>query len=49
MSMYDKSHYNIVISIQIIKINEKKKDEGKWQEHEQNGKSKSFPISNYFV
>ena len=25
MSMYDKSHYNIVISLQVIKINEKKK------------------------
>ena len=25
MSMYDKNHYNIVISLQLIKINEKKK------------------------
>ena len=25
MSMYDKNHYNIVISLQIIKINVKKK------------------------
>ena len=25
MSMYDKTHYNIVISLQLIKINEKKK------------------------
>ena len=24
MSMYDKTHYNIVISLQLIKINEKK-------------------------
>ena len=24
MSMYDKNHYNIVISLQLIKINEKK-------------------------
>ena len=24
MSMYDKNHYNIVISFQLIKINEKK-------------------------
>ena len=28
MSMYDKSHYNIVISLQLIKINEKKKESG---------------------
>ena len=27
MSMYDKNHYNIVISLQLIKINEKKKIE----------------------
>ena len=26
MSMYDKTHYNIVISFQLIKINEKKKE-----------------------
>ena len=26
MSMYDKNHYNIVISLQLIKINGKKKD-----------------------
>ena len=26
MSMYDKNHYNIVISLQLIKISEKKKD-----------------------
>ena len=25
MSMYDKTHYNTVISLQLIKINEKKK------------------------
>ena len=25
MSIYDKNHYNIVISLQLIKINEKKK------------------------
>ena len=25
MSMYDKNHYNIVISLQLIKINGKKK------------------------
>ena len=25
MSMYDKTHYNIVISLQLIKINEKKR------------------------
>ena len=25
MSMYDNNHYNIVISLQLIKINEKKK------------------------
>ena len=25
MSMYDKNHYNTVISLQLIKINEKKK------------------------
>ena len=25
MSMYDKNHYNTVISLQVIKINEKKK------------------------
>ena len=25
MSMYDKTHYNIVISLQLIKINEKNK------------------------
>ena len=24
MSMYDKTHYNIIISLQLIKINEKK-------------------------
>ena len=27
MSMYDKNHYNIVISLQLIKINEKKSEE----------------------
>ena len=27
MSMYGKNHYNIVISLQLIKINEKKKEE----------------------
>ena len=27
MSMYDKTHYNTVISLQLIKINEKKKKE----------------------
>ena len=27
MSMYDKSHYNIVFSLKLIKINEKKKKE----------------------
>ena len=27
MSMYDKTHYNIVISLQLVKINEKKKKE----------------------
>ena len=26
MSMYGKNHYNIVISLQLIKINEKKKE-----------------------
>ena len=26
MSMYDKNHYNIVIILQLIKINEKKKE-----------------------
>ena len=26
MSMYDKNHYNIVISLQLIKINEKTKE-----------------------
>ena len=26
MSMYDKNHYNIVISLQLIKINEKNKN-----------------------
>ena len=26
MSMYDKNHYNIVISLQLIKITEKKKE-----------------------
>ena len=26
MSMYDKNHYNIVISLQLIKINEKKEE-----------------------
>ena len=26
MSMYDKIHYNIVISLQLIKINEKKRE-----------------------
>ena len=29
MSMYDKNHYNIVISLQLIKINEKKKKKKK--------------------
>ena len=28
MSMYGKNHYNIVISLQLIKINEKKKKAG---------------------
>ena len=28
MSMYDKNHYNTVISLQLIKINEKIKREG---------------------
>ena len=29
MSMYDKNHYNIVISLQLIKINGKKKKNSK--------------------
>ena len=29
MSMYDKNHYNIVISLQLIKINEGKKKENR--------------------
>ena len=29
MSMYDKNHYNIVISLQLIKINVKKKKKEK--------------------
>ena len=29
MSMYDKNHYNIVISLQLIKINKKKKQKNK--------------------
>ena len=29
MSMYGKNHYNIVISLQLIKINEKKKKKKK--------------------
>ena len=33
MSMYDKNHYNIVISLKLIKINDKKKElDEKWIE-----------------
>ena len=34
MSMYDKNHYNIVISLQLIKINEKKINPEKEKEEE---------------
>ena len=43
MSMYDKYHYNIVISLQLIKINEKKNKPGKRKKEEEERKSCCFP------